>query len=70
MFAKGFSYGCIICLHERIFCSLFKYVCRLRFRLDEAVDEIERMNDEDELRSTPFLILANKQDLPDALSPE
>eukprot|EP01044_Picomonas_judraskeda_P032226 COSAG03_NODE_12368_length_550_cov_1.141907_1_plen_146_part_10 len=39
-----------------------------RDRLDEAHDELHRMLSEDELRAASLLVLANKQDLPNALS--
>ena len=37
-------------------------------RLIEAREELERMNQEDELRDAPLLVFANKQDLPSACS--
>merc|ERR1712176_1594333 len=39
-----------------------------RDRLDEARDEMHRMLNEDELKDAPLLVLANKQDLPNAMS--
>lgn len=39
-----------------------------RDRLDEAHDELHRMLSEDELRAASLLVLANKQDLPNAMS--
>lgn len=39
-------------------------------RMEEAKDELHRMLREDELRNVPVLIFANKQDLPNALSPQ
>eukprot|EP01111_Echinosteliopsis_oligospora_P011906 TRINITY_DN4025_c0_g1_i3.p1 TRINITY_DN4025_c0_g1~~TRINITY_DN4025_c0_g1_i3.p1 ORF type:complete len:198 (-),score=46.22 TRINITY_DN4025_c0_g1_i3:83-676(-) len=40
-----------------------------RERMEEVAEEIELFAKEEELREVPFLILANKQDLPNALSP-
>ncbi|KYR02675.1 ADP-ribosylation factor [Tieghemostelium lacteum] len=39
-----------------------------RERISEAKDEIDGLLDEDSLRGAPLLILANKQDIPTALS--
>lgn len=39
-----------------------------RERLSEAFDELAKMGREDELRNATFLVLANKQDLPNAMS--
>ena len=39
------------------------------FRFDDAKDEMLRTIAEDELRDTPFIVLANKQDLPGAMTP-
>ena len=39
-----------------------------RERIDEARAELNRMLNEDELRDTALLVLANKQDLPDAMN--
>lgn len=39
-----------------------------RERMGEARDELHRMTNEDELKSLPVLIFANKQDLPNAMS--
>ena len=39
-----------------------------RERIDSARDELHRMMAEDELAAAPLLIMANKQDLPNALS--
>ena len=39
-----------------------------RERTEEAADELQRMLREDELRDAVFLIFANKQDLPNAMS--
>ena len=39
-----------------------------RDRLDDAREELAHLLDEDELRDAPLLLLANKQDLPFALS--
>lgn len=41
-----------------------------RERITEAKDELNRMLDEDELRSAVLLVFANKQDLPNAMSPQ
>ncbi|KAJ2767277.1 Arf GTPase arf1 [Coemansia nantahalensis] len=41
-----------------------------RDRMEEARDELERMLGEDELRDAILLVFANKQDLPNAMSPE
>nr|CAX72018.1 ADP-ribosylation factor 3 [Schistosoma japonicum] len=38
-------------------------------RIGEAADELHRMLGEDELRNAVLLVFANKQDLPQALSP-
>nr|CAX72020.1 ADP-ribosylation factor 1-like protein [Schistosoma japonicum] len=38
-------------------------------RIGEAADELHRMLREDELRDAVLLVLANKQDLPQALGP-
>lgn len=40
-----------------------------RERISEAKDELNRMLDEDELRDAVLLVFANKQDLPNAMSP-
>merc|ERR1719201_1991910 len=40
-----------------------------RDRMTESRDELARMLGEDELRDAVLLVLANKQDLPQALSP-
>jgi ADP-ribosylation factor protein 1 len=39
-----------------------------RERINEASDELHRMANEEELKTLPILIFANKQDLPNALS--
>jgi len=39
-----------------------------RERIDEAVEELQKLLREDELRDASLLVLANKQDLPQALS--
>ncbi|CAF1132448.1 unnamed protein product [Rotaria sordida] len=39
-----------------------------RERINEACEELHRMANEDELRTRPILVLANKQDLPNAMS--
>jgi signal recognition particle receptor subunit beta len=39
-------------------------------RLEEAKDELERVLAEDDLRAASVLILANKMDLPDAMTPK
>ena len=39
-----------------------------RDRIDAARDELQRMVNEDELCGIPLLVLANKQDLPNAMS--
>ena len=39
-----------------------------RERLDTAKQELEMMLQEEELKGAPVLILANKQDLPDAMN--
>ena len=39
-------------------------------RLDDAIEELCRSLSEDELRDIPVLVLANKQDLPGAISPD
>ena len=41
-----------------------------RERINEASDELYRMVSEEELKSKPVLIMANKQDLPNAMSTE
>ncbi|KAK7109210.1 ADP-ribosylation factor-like [Littorina saxatilis] len=40
-----------------------------RERVGEARDELQRMVNEDELRDAKLLVLANKQDLPNAMNP-
>lgn len=40
-----------------------------RERVTEAKEELNRMLDEDELRDAVLLVFANKQDLPNAMSP-
>ena len=40
-----------------------------RERIIEAKDELQRMLNEDELRDAIVLVYANKQDLPNAMSP-
>lgn len=40
-----------------------------RDRVGEARDELQRMLNEDELRDAVLLVFANKQDLPNAMSP-
>jgi len=40
-----------------------------RSRIDAARDELHRMLNEDELRDAVLLVFANKQDLPQAMSP-
>ncbi|VDP90929.1 unnamed protein product [Echinostoma caproni] len=40
-----------------------------RERVGEAADELNRMLSEDELRDVVILVFANKQDLPNAMSP-
>jgi len=40
-----------------------------RERVSEAKDELSRMLNEDELRDAKLLVLANKQDLPNAMNP-
>jgi signal recognition particle receptor subunit beta len=40
-----------------------------RERLDDARNELLRVTQENDLREAPILILANKQDLADALTP-
>lgn len=40
-----------------------------RDRIDDAKNELLRMLNEDELRDAVILIFANKQDLPNAMSP-
>ena len=39
-----------------------------RERISEAADELQRFLSEDELQDCVLLVLANKQDLPNALS--
>ncbi|KAF7366050.1 hypothetical protein MVEN_00481200 [Mycena venus] len=39
-----------------------------RERMSEAREELQRMLSEDELRDAPFLVFANKQDLPNAMN--
>ncbi|KAH3732679.1 ADP-ribosylation factor 1 [Pelomyxa schiedti] len=39
-----------------------------RERIQEAHDELQKMLSEDELRDAPVIVLANKQDLPNALT--
>eukprot|EP01012_Entosiphon_sulcatum_P062043 TRINITY_DN8814_c0_g1_i2.p1 TRINITY_DN8814_c0_g1~~TRINITY_DN8814_c0_g1_i2.p1 ORF type:complete len:350 (+),score=48.71 TRINITY_DN8814_c0_g1_i2:162-1211(+) len=39
-----------------------------RGRMDQAKEELDRLQDEDLLRSAALLVLANKQDLPNAMS--
>ena len=52
----------------KLFQQYYKYVdC---FRLDDAMDELHTFLKEDELREIPVLILANKQDLDGAKTPE
>ncbi len=41
-----------------------------RERISESKDEFWRLLSEDELKSAPFLVMANKQDLPNAMSVE
>jgi ADP-ribosylation factor protein 1 len=38
-------------------------------RIEDARDELHRMLEEDELRDASLLVFANKQDLPNAMSP-
>jgi len=40
-----------------------------RERINEAADELAKMLQEDELRESVLLVFANKQDLPNAMSP-
>ena len=41
-----------------------------RFRISESQIEIWRLLHEDQLKSAVFLVMANKQDLPNAMSVE
>jgi signal recognition particle receptor subunit beta len=41
----------------------------LYFRMEEAKDELMGLLGDDKLRDSPLLVLANKQDLPEAASP-
>jgi hypothetical protein len=42
----------------------------LFYRFEDAIDELRRFLREDELRDIPVLILANKQDIEGAMTPE
>lgn len=50
--------------------NLFKDLHFILLRLDEALEELYVTVDEDELQYIPILVLANKQDLPNALKPK
>ena len=41
-----------------------------RDRIEEAKYEVSKMLEEDELQGVPLLVFANKQDLPNAMTPE
>ena len=49
---------------------IFVVDCDDTTRIDEAKEELSKMLEEDELRNACVLVLANKQDLPKAISPE
>ena len=48
---------------------IFVVDCNDQDRLDSARDELHKMLLEDELRGTSLLVLANKQDVPNSLTP-
>ncbi|XP_952472.1 adp-ribosylation factor, putative [Theileria annulata] len=48
---------------------IFVVDCNDRERIPDAKDELHKMMNEDELRGAVLLIYANKQDLPNAISP-
>ena len=39
-----------------------------RERMDDAAEELEKLASEDSLKGVPFLVIANKQDLPEAMN--
>ena len=49
---------------------MFVVDCSDRVRFPEVKDEVWRLLGEEELRNTIFLVMANKQDLPNAMSVE
>ena len=49
---------------------IFVVDCNDTTRIDEAKAELTKVMDEDELRNACVLVLANKQDLPNAVGPE
>jgi len=48
-------------------CAVFVVDSVDRDRIEEAADELQRFLAEDEVREFPFLVFANKQDLPNAM---
>jgi len=47
---------------------IFVLDCNDRERTDDALQELQRILDEDDLSGLPLLVFANKQDLPNAMS--